>query len=947
LDWIKKPIEVIKRIITPTPAPAPTSKPAPAPAPTPAPSLPPSLTTPYTPPKSSWTVAPSPPPVVVSPTPTSTQAPAPAPTPAPVYTPPTGGTVSPAPPPVIVSQPISQELLKPTPPSSSVAVPIQEKANEIGKTVVVENVELPPISEPPKALVDQTRPITSSISYSTSPTSVTQATQPQSSISALKKIPPTISDIATKVSQGVASVIAPPKMEELSFKEKRDLEIMRENALINLKLENELKNIRDSYQEKINNAKTQNEIDMLISEYNQKSEKKIKDYEDVANQKIKQIYEKYEKKEKSEGKTRQYIATGVRAGLYSVPYFGTTLFASDITVSAQESKDVKSFIKENLPSLVIGAVAGAGISKIKSLIESKKIENALRESNIITKSKGLLKKEKIGLMNIDEFEKLKLKGILEKGQKIEVHEVKLIPKKEFEEFTPSVKGRVIEVKDTLGKTVFTESLGKFEISYKGKPKTVYQIGKGIAEQSEHGGLFGYTEILSHEIKPQKIGVGLDIFPKPISTLTKLKEESNIVGFKKSGISELSRIETKTGIVSAEKYRGEELLSPFGYKEGIIVTPKFKEIQAKPFGISDVIEINKLKKLNGSLDIKKSVALAKEEKEYQTLSFGKFKLIEDKKLGNIREGQKGIPESFETEIISTSEKPYQKIKQKGLKEKYEPSRVYTSLPSQVTTLKTRLTQIVKPSFRFSEIFSSAKRSFVSNVQKYKTESKPLIQPLSINKEDYILKFRTIEKQKSIEEQKLKSRQHEQPIQKIESTMTEKQKEIQKEIQPTIPPFEFSQPQKPRNIPSQPIVPKTAKSQKLTTKKEKIKEQQKESNISYIPQALLESTKPPRKRWINLSQKPLPRESALSSVARYIDVNISSQGRIKPVRQQPAQIYSDDYYEKNKFKFREYKIRKGVRIATTPTHIIEKRKYRLDYPSEVQQIQIPKIKLFKFI
>jgi len=114
--------------------------------------------------------------------------------------------------------------------------------------------------------------------------------------------------------------------------------------------------------------------------------------------------------------------------------------------------------------------------------------------------------------------------------------------------------------------------------------------------------------------------------------------------------------------------------------------------------------------------------------------------------------------------------------------------------------------------------------------------------------------------------------------------------------------------------------------------------------YIPLVKVEGTKKPR--YEQLSDTPLTRESALSSVARRVDQGIEAMGKIvgakpktdkKTGKEIKARVLNtkDKYFKQNAYKFRGWTQRKGAKIGLKNT-LIEKRKYRLDSPREVRTI-----------
>ncbi len=119
------------------------------------------------------------------------------------------------------------------------------------------------------------------------------------------------------------------------------------------------------------------------------------------------------------------------------------------------------------------------------------------------------------------------------------------------------------------------------------------------------------------------------------------------------------------------------------------------------------------------------------------------------------------------------------------------------------------------------------------------------------------------------------------------------------------------------------------------------------------ALIDSTKPGKKKWMRLNEEMLTKESAESMGAEYTDKNISATYRIAPretitkrvgkdgmiVRIPKEQVRVLDtgnkYFQRNKEKFRDFKVARGKKLPMQLTKI-EKSKHRLDTRKEKMQI-----------
>ena len=180
--------------------------------------------------------------------------------------------------------------------------------------------------------------------------------------------------------------------------------------------------------------------------------------------------------------------------------------------------------------------------------------------------------------------------------------------------------------------------------------------------------------------------------------------------------------------------------------------------------------------------------------------------------------------------------------------------------------------------------------------------------------------TIPREKIIEEQKI--------------TPREILKERQVMEAPIITPF---------SIPISPVIPTTRKVPEepiriippvwLPERKKKYKE----VADGYSAQAYIDSTKERKAHWETLNKKPLTRKSALSLAARKVDKTISAKGRIVKLKKKVKPIDTrDNYFERNRYKFRQFKQKKGVK-QKTPNQFIELQKYRADSPMEVSALK----------
>ena len=116
----------------------------------------------------------------------------------------------------------------------------------------------------------------------------------------------------------------------------------------------------------------------------------------------------------------------------------------------------------------------------------------------------------------------------------------------------------------------------------------------------------------------------------------------------------------------------------------------------------------------------------------------------------------------------------------------------------------------------------------------------------------------------------------------------------------------------------------------------REKKKKKRQGYNVQALSKG------KWVSLNKKPLSRSSALGRGSRATDNTTSARFRIRKTKGKVSPV-RDDYFSKNKNKFRPYKIRKG-KAKKLHNEFIEKRDggFRLDTLGEKQGLSLAKLK-----
>ena len=146
-----------------------------------------------------------------------------------------------------------------------------------------------------------------------------------------------------------------------------------------------------------------------------------------------------------------------------------------------------------------------------------------------------------------------------------------------------------------------------------------------------------------------------------------------------------------------------------------------------------------------------------------------------------------------------------------------------------------------------------------------------------------------------------------------------------------------------VPSLPTIPPTIKpkpiideslltKQKLKVKKHKISLAPKQE--FYIPEARRND------KWVPLSDIGMPKISALGRGARAVDLTVSAQFRIKPVKKGDPKII-DTYFSANKNKFRGYRIVKGKKVPLKNRFIEKRGEFRIDTPTEKAGLTLSKL------
>lgn len=118
----------------------------------------------------------------------------------------------------------------------------------------------------------------------------------------------------------------------------------------------------------------------------------------------------------------------------------------------------------------------------------------------------------------------------------------------------------------------------------------------------------------------------------------------------------------------------------------------------------------------------------------------------------------------------------------------------------------------------------------------------------------------------------------------------------------------------------------------------------TNQGYDVYGLKNARNNAKRRWIKINDKPLTHEDAKDIGAFAIDNSISATFEIRKSKEAPEPIENAllyGYFADNIQKFRDYKIKKGMKIPMNE-RFIEKAKDRLDTQGEIKEISLEKVK-----
>ena len=347
--------------------------------------------------------------------------------------------------------------------------------------------------------------------------------------------------------------------------------------------------------------KNQNELDKAIIKYSKQAEQET----DTEFNKLSSQYnleatnrekQRIEKLTKDLAKERRFSPENIiRTSAYFVPYYGGTLFASDVYKQVREEGVTKTGISL-AKSLPIALVAGVTIGKAKGVYKEKALQKSISEGSFIIKDAGILKETEVGKIKLSAEEKLSLEKYGQKDFTVKKYNLEFEPKKGLEDKSPKVKGTFLEVTDSSGKIIDRFGLGNVEATYKGRTVNKEVISQSIAEKTGDK-IKGYSEVVTREPS-----TSLDLITGKVKTrytkprINKYLEDTTITSSieKDKGKTRLTESETVTSLISKGKYKNEPLMKDYGLvkmEEGNIrLTPDYSSMTGKPVTKTTSLEL---------------------------------------------------------------------------------------------------------------------------------------------------------------------------------------------------------------------------------------------------------------------------------------------------------------------------------------------------------------------
>ena len=662
-----------------------------------------------------------------------------------------------------------------------------------------------------------------------------------------------------------------------------------------------------------------------------------------------------------------------RLGLYGVPGYGQALLAADVFDVGTEAATIvaypvskalgrpiaepetltyarenpKEFLIETGSSLAVFTIGGIGVGKYKAAKSQAKIKEAIKESKVQYKSEGYLQEGQARALKISPESKTEIIKLLDEGYSARKTKIRLVGEnKEL----PKIEGNIVEVVNQRGDIIKRISVGEIKAEYKGKKVSEDVLAQSIFKIEESGKVKGYTEVIE-KMRGNKAD----------PTLSKFYESSELKSYKEDNKIRKFQSESKSDLISREPYgekykfektalgiepKQQSFFSEFGSKSEVLPDFDYFQKRAKPYSKANTFEIQELKRTEGVKISKGDNMILGSKKYFDTKTIGEGQMIGvEEKIRKPSKSWKEQPTKEAKDIFYREQPKTTKEQPTSIQLLEEPRPSYTGGEGQTTSkyqeyfelvpasgdvyassLGEKLPRaLIKPSISlrtfgaYQPSVTTRTRTgitsgniFVIDTGREKTKTKDIT--LSDNKLGLsgmsgvtnILDISTI-----------------QGITPKEDTTTRQDQRLKEEqIFKTPSPTRTPTTPTPFNF----IFPEEVRTDLDLPRKQRIA---KKDNQGFNAYALIESTKPYKKYYKKLNDKPLTQDTAISKVARFIDNNISARGKIERAKGTPVQE-SDNY-----FKIYNQKFRKGKGNT-----IIEKRKYRLDSAGEVKNIQTAK-------
>lgn len=830
--------------------------------------------------------------------------------------------------------------------------------------------------------------------------------QPTTGIQIDDKVPVVVQPDTSSVFRRETLTYKPPTFTPTQTAES-ELAVEYEKAAIQTEdLRNKItEKIQDKFSKEINKLTatgmvlSPKDIQLIENKYSKQAQQEFEREFEKIEQKYTKEFEKIDKKRLVElAKQEQTDIPGTVArsalsfGLYTIPYYGQALLYKDIgTMAVQPVKTAKSIVKKPVESAVtIGTFAALGgvTAGIKRTRTQAKISEAIKQSDIKFRSRGIIRESEIYKFKKDV--KTELQKFIDDGFSLRESEVILKPRKGFEEWTPRVSGKVIEIIDAQGKVAQRISIGKLSAELKGKKIEASLKEEAIRYIEEGGKIREYSELLTIEKRQPMFGMGDYIFPRSKKTYERFYMEIEPTGFKKGVLKGKKAREVRTEFLKRrlgeEKFKGKKPSKIFEKPFDLVELEKLKKT-GKPYTKGEAVELQLLEGTRAvvtGLEVKGKVAgFLLGERFYKAGGYGVSKFIKEKPKPKIRKPKKEPFKLPGFAFFKKSEKPkVEKFKedapatlvapdyvtggQVGVKGKsiYEGTGLFT--PSDIVTpfLEKATPRLVgEPIFfgigkqtprTLGELGVSTETE-VTPVERTKVKTK--VKPVSV------LRIET----RLDKELKLKTK----PSSILDTAILQKENILIKDYQTSIVDSKLDQglrqlqltklkqrqvtklEQKPVTVSPPPITPPSKTPIRFTFVPTLFPEEvyKKETQTGY--QTYVKE----KGKFIKVSDKPMTRKGAKSLGARYVDNTTAATFKIEPIKQTKTvggkkiteiKVFNKNelergngYFSKIKNKLRGTMIRKGKPVLMEDQWI-ERKKKRADTSGEQRGLSIAKYK-----